>query len=309
MAKIIITPRSLPSTKEPALQPLLDAGYELVFPSPGATPSEDQLIAALSGAVGYLAGVERISATVLRSAKDLQAISRNGSGVDNIDLEEAERLAIAVLRAEGANARGVAELALASMLAAARSLIAHDASLKAGGWERFKGFELEGKTLGIVGCGKIGRIVARFGAALGMEVLAFDPYPDLAFNAGGALRWAELEELLERSHVVSLHCPPSPDGAPLLDAARIGRMRRGAIIVNTARAELWDEAAILAALDDGRLAAVTVDAFKTEPPADRVLVSHPRVIATPHVGAYTGESVTRATAAAVANLIAALEKR
>ena len=145
-AKILVTPRSLTREGDPALELLKSAGYELVLCTPGKAPDEEELIRLLPGCVGWLAGVEKISERVLRTGRDLKAISRNGTGVDSIDLDACRKLGIPVLRAEGANARGVAELTIALLLSLMRSLPFSDSRMKAGGWERRKGTELEGRT-------------------------------------------------------------------------------------------------------------------------------------------------------------------
>lgn len=305
-SKVIVTPRSLSQGGHPLLERLTAAGYELVFPSPGAQPDEAQLAAVVGDAVGWLAGVEKIGAALLAKAGRLRVISRNGTGVDAIDLAAAKARGIVIRRAEGANARGVAELAFGHALAAARGISAADAELKAGRWTRQKGFELEGRTLGLAGCGRIGKLVARFALAFDMRVLAHDPYPDPAFSPGPGFSWAPLAEVLRAAHVLSLHCPPPPDGRPLLDAAALASLPRGAIVVNTARQGLVDEAAMIEALRSGRVAAYTLDAFDQEPPPDFTLVRTRGVLATPHVGGFTDASVDRATAVAVDNLLESL---
>jgi D-3-phosphoglycerate dehydrogenase / 2-oxoglutarate reductase len=306
MATVIVTPRSLSKGGHPLLDRLSSAGYEVVFPSPGAQPTEAQLEAVIGGAVGYLAGVERIGASLLAKADGLAAISRNGTGVDNVDLEAAKAKGIKVLRAEGANARGVAELAFGHILAGARGISVADAELKAGRWTREKGFELEGKKLALLGCGRIGKIVAGFALAFGMKVSAYDLYPDKGFAPSPSFSWASLEDALASADVVSLHCPPTPDGRPLLGAAQIAALGKGAIVVNTARERLVDAAAMTAALDSGNVRAYAIDAFDKEPPDDWSLVRNRRTVATPHLGGFTEESVDRATEAAVDNLLAAL---
>ncbi len=306
MDKVIVTPRSLSRGGHPLLERITAAGYQLVFPSPGAQPTEEQLLAVIGDAVGYLAGVERVSAALLARATRLKVISRNGTGVDHIDLAAAEARGIAVRRAEGANARGVAELAFGHILAAARGIAFADAELKAGRWTRQKGFELEGRTLGLVGCGRIGKQVARFALAFEMRVLAHDPYPDDTFAPSPAFAYAPLPEVLREAQVLSLHCPPPADGRALLDASALAGLRRGAVVVNTARQGLVDEAAMAAALREGRVAAYTMDAFDREPPDDLGLVRTRGVLATPHLGGFTDESIDRATAVAVDNLLASL---
>ncbi|WP_455382089.1 phosphoglycerate dehydrogenase [Salinispira pacifica] len=308
MKKVLVTPRSLSAGENPLLERIREAGYTVHFPSPGRQPSEEELADAITDAVGYLAGVEQISAAVLSRAQSLRVISRNGTGIDNIDLDAAKARGIVIRRAEGANARGVAELTIAHLLSALRSVPQSSAALREERWERVKGIEVEGRTLGLVGCGKVAQIVARFALGLDMKVLAYDPYPVSGFDPGPGFSWTDFETLVESSDFMSLHCPPPADGRPLVDAALIARMRRGAIIINTARASLLDEAATIAALDEGRLRAVTVDAFSAEPPPDFTFVKHPKVIATPHTGGFTEESIERATEVSVANLLEELAK-
>ena len=307
-ARILITPRSLTREAHPALRRMQDAGYELVFCSPGRQPDESELRRLLPGCVGYLAGVEPVSAGVLEAARGLRVISRNGVGVDNIDLGAAGRLGIAVCTTPGANARGVAELALAQILALARWVPFGDRGIKAGGWERRKGLELAGKTLGLVGCGQIGRIVAKLALAFDMSVLAHDVMPDRSFTPSPKFRYALLDEVLEQSDVISLHCPALPGGRPLLDAAALARMKRGVLLVNTARADLIDGRALAAALESGQVGGAAMDVFKTEPPKDDPLAGSDRVVATPHVGGFTEESVDRAVESAVDKLLAELQK-
>jgi len=305
--KVLVTPRSVTKSGHRSLDALGQAGYEVVFCTPGEMPGEDELISLLPGCVGYLAGVEKITARVLESAKDLEVISRNGTGVDSVDLEAAEKLGIKVCRAEGANARGVAELALALMLALARSLPYHDAAIKADGWERRSGVELEGRTLGLLGCGKIGKIVAGFGVAMGMKVMAYDPYPDQSFAPSPDFSYASMDEVIAASDFISLHCPAT-GGGPVIDAEAVGKMKKGAYLINTARGSLVDEKALLAGITECRIAGFGTDVFETEPPVNRELHKSDRVIAAPHIGALTSESTSRAMTLAVENLLGALKE-
>lgn len=300
--KILVTPRSVSKFGHPSLDKLRAAGFEVVFPEPGVQPGEQELLSILPGCIGYLAGVEPVSAAVLKAASGLKVISRNGTGINNIDLVAAKQENITVLRADGANARGVAELAIGLMLSLARSIPFSDAHLKKQGWERRKGFELENKTLGLIGCGKIGQLTARMAMGLGMKVVAFDPYPDASFKLGDGFEMATFPEVLRRADILSLHCPPLKD-RPLVDAEFLRQCKPGVFIVNTARGELIDEPAMLAALESGAVGGIAMDAFYKEPPGANALVSHPLAIATPHIGALTGESVDRACDVAVENLL------
>jgi len=305
--RILITPRSLTHgglDSNAELNPLSDAGYELVTATAGATPTEDELQALVPGCVGWLAGVERVSAATIAAASDLRIIARNGVGTDNIDMRAAADAGVTVTTAAGANAQGVAELAVTLALSCLRHVPWSSASLRVGGWDRWPAKEVSEITVGIVGLGAIGRKVAGAFSALGARVLGYDPYSTVE-----GIDAVSLDELVAASDVVTLHAPPPEDGSALIDTARLALFANGAILVNTARAALVDEKAVLATLEEGRLSAYAVDAFDTEPPELSPMLLHPRVVATPHIGAYTTASVSRATAMAVESLLTNLETR
>lgn len=303
---VIVTPRSLSQAGHPYLQRLREEGYELCFPAPGRQPTEEELLGVVGGGVAYLAGVEKINANILEKAHKLKVISRNGVGVDNIDLKTAERLGIPVETASGANARGVAELAIALMLAVSRFVPQTHGTIKEGGWGRWMGREVQGKVLGLIGCGKIGRETARMALGLGMNVMAYDPNPDFKFDPGKGFAFTSMENLLKEADIVSLHCPPG--NKPLLDRPALYSMKRNAILINTARAELIDAEAVHEALEKGRLFGLGTDVFSAEPPEPSPLIRHHRVVSTAHIGAFTEESVNRATVAAVDNIMKYLKK-
>lgn len=304
--RVLVTPRSMTAGGSAPLALLTERGYDLVLGPAGRQPTADELRAALPGCVGWVAGVEPVTRDVLAAADALRVISRNGVGTDAIDHAAAAELGIEVLAARGANARGVAELTVALLLCGFRQLLPAAAALRRGEWERAQGRELSGRTLGVVGCGAIGRQVLALAGGLGLRTVASDPLVAQADLPPGT-RLVDLDELLAGSGAVTLHAPAQP-GGPLLDRRRLGLLAPGTVLVNTARASLVDGAAVLAALDDGRLAAYAVDAFDVEPPPLDALLRHPRVTATPHLGAATQESAARAAEAAVRNLLAALER-
>lgn len=308
MARVLITPRSLTAEPPRELDALRDAGHELVFANAGTMPGEAELLDLVRGVEGWLAGVEPVSPAVISAADRLRIISRNGSGIDNLPMDLLEAKGVRVTRALAANAAGVAELALGLTLCACRQI--HEVSLgvRSSQWPRIKGREVEGAVAGVVGVGAIGRRVAGFLSALGAHVLAYDPYrPDLG-QLAATVRYVDLPELLERSEIVSLHCPMPGDGNPLIDAAALASMPAEAIIINTARAGLVDEEALRVALDGGRIAAYCTDVFPVEPPVAGSIASHPRVIATSHIGGLTGASIRRATQAAVDDLLTHLAR-
>jgi D-3-phosphoglycerate dehydrogenase len=303
--KIAVTPRSITLSGHPALEELRQAGYEVIFPTPGKQPGIDELKEFLPSCVGYLAGVEPIPAEVLKMCPDLRVISRNGIGVDNIDLVAAKELGIIVENAGDANSRGVAELTISLMLAGLRHITWSDRRLKQGEWLRQKGIEIRGRTLGVIGCGQIGKQVVEMALGLGMLVQAHDLFPDPSFTPKGDFRYVELDQLLGTSDVISLHCPPAQK--PLLDAVAIDRMKAGAYLINTARASLVDPQAVLNALESGKLRGFATDVYDREPPETTRLLQHERVISTPHIGGFTDESIERATQIAVRNLLKVLE--
>jgi len=208
-----------------------------------------------------------------------------------------------VVTARGSNARGVAELALALAFMGLRSLVPASLSVANGGWDRTTGREAQGRTIGIVGYGAIGRTLGELARSVGMTVLADDPYVGDVDETD--IRVVGLDELLGSSDVVSLHVPAT-HGPPLIGAEQLAKMTTGAVLVNTARSNLVDDQAVLDALKTCHLATYAVDAFDTEPPTMTELIRHPKVIATPHLGAATQESLERASQTAVTNLIEAL---
>ena len=306
--RVLVTPRSLTGgTDRALLEPLERAGYEVALGPTGRQPTETELMALLPGCIGYLAGVEAVGAAVLAAADVLRVISRNGAGTDNIDMATAAAHGIRVVRAGGANARGVAELTIALILAGLRQIPLTDRLVRSGKWERPRGREAAGRMLGIVGYGSIGREVAALATAFGMHCLAYDPFVDAGPGGSASARLVRsLDDALRDSDVVTLHCPPLPSGEPLLGDRELRLIRRGGVLVNTARWSLVDVPAAVRALEEGRLAAYATDTFATEPPELDALVTHERAIVTPHIGGLTDESVRRAGEAAVANLLTAL---
>lgn len=305
VGRILVTPRSLTAEPDSEIERLKTAGFEVVLGPAGRQPSEAELMTLLPGCTGWLAGVEPVSPAVIEAAGALRIISRNGVGTDNLPLEVLAGRGIEVAVARGANATGVAELAIGLMFAALRHIPATDAGIKAGHWPRMKGREIAALTVGVIGCGAVGRRVAEMAAALGARVAVHDPAdPDLDI-APTRLRYQSCEDVFACADVVSLHCPPL-GSAPLADSAMLAQMKPGAVLVNTARASLVDAAAVLAALEDGQLGSYATDLFEEEPPKDMALAAHPRVIATAHIGGFTAQSVQRATRQAVDSLIEAL---
>ncbi len=229
---------------------------------------------------------------VIAAAKNLKVIGRAGIGVDNIDIAAATARGIVVMNTPFGNSITTAEHAIALLFAAARQIAAADASTQAGKWEksRFMGVELYAKTLGLIGCGNIGALVAERALALKMKVIAYDPFlsPERAVKLG--VEKVELDDLLARADAVSLHTPLTEKTKNILSPEAIGKTKRGVIIVNAARGGLVDERALRAGLENGQVGAAAFDVFVTEPARESVLFGAPNFIATPHLGASTHEA-------------------
>lgn len=241
----------------------------------------------------------------LSRATRLRAIGRAGAGLDNVDVDAATEKGIAVFNTPDANTVSAAELTFGLILALARRIPAADRSVKAGAWERerFMGFELAGKTLGVVGFGRIGSAVARRARAFDMRVVAADPALDPETARSIGVEAIGFDDVLALADVVSLHVPLTPATRGMIDDDALARMRPGALLVNAARGGVVDEAALVRALENGRLAGAALDVFETEPlPADHPLRAFDNVVLTPHIGARTKEAqenVSRHVALAV----------
>ncbi len=304
--RILVTPRSLTVEPHPEVERMRESGFEIIYSTAGAIPSEEELLALVPGCVGWLAGVEPVTPRIIEAAGSLKVISRNGVGIDNLPIDVLNQRGVKVMIAEGANAMGVAELTIGLIFSALRSIPHSDAGIKAGGWPRLRGAEIHGRTIGIIGCGAIGREVARMVIALGAKVVAFDPArPNLDLPAQ-TFEYAEIDNIVTQSDILTLHCPLPRDGSTLIDRKRLFAARPGLVLINTARALLVDEQALIEALGEGQVGAYATDVFETEPPTSLNLASHKRVIATSHIGGFTTESVERATRIAADNLLAAL---
>lgn len=246
----------------------------------------------------------KVTAALLAGAPHLELVARAGVGVDNIDLAATGARGIRVVNAPGAATASVAELTVALCLCLVRGLYPAIVATKSGRWERgTHGHELQGRTVGFIGYGRIAREVARRLVPFGVRTLAFDPFVS---RSGDATAMVGLDELLGAADIVSVHAALTPKNHHLLDAAAFAKMRPGAYLVNVARGALVDETALLAALDAGRLAGAALDVYESEPPKRPELLGHPRILATPHVGASTEEAQQRAGGETVAEVLRAL---
>ena len=258
--------------------------------------SHDDLLAAISGYEGLVVrSGTQVDAEVIAAAEQLRVIGRAGAGVDNIDIDAATEHGVLVLNAPGGNTVSAAELAVGMLLAVSRHIAPAYTSLQGGAWERqrFVGSELQGKTIGIVGLGQVGSSVARRLQAFETRLVAHDPFVPAERAASMHVELMELDDVLRQSDVVTLHTRPTPGAGPLIGPEQLGRMKRGALLVNMARGSLVDEAALWDALEAGSIGGAALDVFSEEPAVGNRLIDHPNVLATPHLGASTREAQER----------------
>ncbi|MEM8742759.1 MAG: phosphoglycerate dehydrogenase [Pseudomonadota bacterium] len=288
MPKVLISD----ALSERAVQIFRDNGVEVDFqPDLGKDP--DRLADIIGGYDGLaIRSATKVRAELLERADRLSVIGRAGIGVDNVDIAAASAKGVVVMNTPFGNSITTAEHAIAMMFALARQLPEADASTRAGKWEknRFMGVEITGKTLGLVGCGNIGSVVAARALGLRMKVVAYDPFLSAERATELGVEKLDLDELLTRADFVTLHLPKNEKTAGILSATRIAAMKPGARLINCARGGLVDEAAVVEALHEGKLAGAAFDVFSEEPARENPLFEAPNVVCTPHLGAATSEA-------------------
>ncbi len=275
-----------------AVQIFKDRGIEVDF-QPDLGKDREKLAAVIGDFDGLaIRSATKVTSKILDRANKLKVIGRAGIGVDNVDIPAATAKGIIVMNTPFGNSITTAEHAITLMLALARQIPQADASTQAGKWEknRFMGVEITGKTLGIIGCGNIGAIVADRALGLHMKVIAYDPFlsPERAVDLG--VEKVELDELLKRADFITFHTPLTEKTKNILDANAIAKTKKGVRVINCARGGLVDEKALRAALDSGHVAGAAFDVFSTEPANENPLFGHPNVVCTPHLGAATSEA-------------------
>ena len=266
MAKVLITPATLATCGGPFLEALRAAKFELRFPNTGAQLTEDELMAELPGVSAALAGSEPYSRRVLEAFPRLRVIARAGVGYDAVDVATATERGVVVCTTPGTNHDAVAEHTFALILGIARSVGWQHIRIKAGDWPRQTTQPLRGRVLGIAGLGRIGKAVAIRGAAFGMKLLAFEPFPDQAFAKQYNIAFVSFEKLLAESDYLSIHVPLNAESKHLINKKTLALMKPGAFLINTARGGLVNEADLFEALKSGRLAGAALDVFENEPP-------------------------------------------
>ncbi len=283
-----MTPTSY-GKNDPRLKSELQAAVGTVVYNPSERPlTSTEVRALLPGCDGYIAGLDYIDRAALAAADRLKVIARYGAGVDRIDFAAAAEKSIVVTNTPLANAVSVAELTIGLMLSLARAIPTLAAGTRGGEWPRTVGVTLEGKTIGLIGLGSIGKAVARRLHAFDCTILGYDPAVDAGLGPALGIELAPLDEVIRQSDFLSLHVPLLPTTRNMVNASFLAHMKSGAFLINTARGEIVDDDALVESLQAGHLRGAALDAFSREPP-DRThpLFSLPQVIATPHCGAHT----------------------
>jgi phosphoglycerate dehydrogenase-like enzyme len=290
--RILITPTSFTKNDPSLISFIKDQVGEVVFNLKGRPLTSDELIPLLENIDGFIAGMDEIDRNVILSAKQLKVIARYGVGLNNVDLDAAKQQGITVTYTPGANASSVADLTIALFLLLCRPICWASEQAREGLWPRTSGLCLEGKTVGLIGLGSIGRQVATRLSGFGCRILAYDIVPLIKNVELSKVEIVELETLVSESDFISLHVPLTPQTENMVDENFLKKMKKGSFLVNTARGELIDDQALINALTDKKLAGVALDAFRKEPlDKDNPLLKFPEVITTPHIGAHTDSAI------------------
>lgn len=304
---VLVTPTSYAKHDARLRTELEQAVGRVIYSAVSRPLTSPEVAELLPGIDAYIAGLDVIDRAALQAADRLKVIARYGVGVEKVDLAAARERGIVVTNTPGANSASVAELTLGLMLALARRIPEAAAATRAGGWPRLSSMSLEGKTAGLLGFGGIGRETAKRLRAFGCAVLAYDPYADPAAAKALGVQLLPVEAVLNQSDIVSLHLPVTPETRGMVSAEFLAQMKRGSLLINTARGELVDDVALLGALESGHLSGAALDCFSVEPPgADHPLLALPQVIATPHAGAHTDGAINAMGWGALNNCLAVL---
>lgn len=287
---VLITSTSFGKVIKEPVEILKSKGYKLIWNKSGRPLKEDELIQKVHDIDAWIAGVDEITAKVICAANNLKVICRYGVGIDNVDLKEATKRGIVVTNTPDANSDAVADLAIGLILAVARWIPQADKTVKEGKWERFFGYSVYGKTLGIIGMGKIGIRVMQRAQGFKMKIIYSDLKRNYEAEKMGAIK-VDLDELLREADFVTLHTPLTPGSKYLIGENELSRMRPTSFLINTARGKLIDEVALYRYLKEKKIAGAAVDVYSQEPPCESPLLSLDNVVTTPHIGGYTYEAL------------------
>jgi D-3-phosphoglycerate dehydrogenase len=265
---------------------------------------KSELLELIADMDGFIVGLDIVDEEVIAVARKLQVLSKHGIGTDNLNIPAATKRGIVVTNTPGSNASSVADFAMGLLICLARKMLPSDASVRRGELIPCIGPELEGKTLGLIGLGNIGKKVASRALAFGMRVIAYDIIQDTRFTAETDVTYVSKDDILRESHFISIHAPLTPTTRGMIGLEDIQRMRDGAYLINTARGGIVDEAAVAAALASGKLAGAAFDAFSVEPPPPECpLFRAPNIVVTAHMAGSTPEAIQRAGELAAWNIV------
>lgn len=301
--KVLITARSFGNSDRQAWELLEQNGCEAKKLTEKEGPLSEQLKKELPEADAVIAGLEEYGRELIASSPKLKVISRYGVGCDKVDCLAAKENHVAVTITPGANGDSVADLAVGLMLSCARSIPLMNQSIREKNQVRPTGVEMWGKTLGVIGTGRIGKGVAKRCAGFDMRILGYDPYPDESFEKECHAQYADLKTIIQEADFITLHVPLTPDTENMFGEQEFMQMKKDAILINTARGGIIDEMALYEALKSGQIRGAGLDATIKEPPYDSALCSLPNCIITPHAGAATREASSKMSLMAVQNVI------
>ena len=295
-----------------ALEPLeylAKHGCQIELVPQGKKMSEEELIQSVGQYDAMIVGLDKITKSIIEASKKMKVMTKHGVGVDNIDVEAASKANIVVTNAPSTNSDAVADLTVGLFVSLARNIPFADRSVKEGGWPRIVGTQINGKVLGIIGLGQIGKRVAKRMSGFDMRILAHDIVKDEAFAKKWGVTYTSLDELLTESDFISIHVTLDASTRRMIGERELGLMKKTAFLVNIARGDIVDEEALYRALKDGKIRAAALDAFSHEPPRGSPLLNLDNVISTPHMGAYTYEALREMGMVCVRDIVATLQGR
>jgi len=305
--KILVTSTSFGKTDPLPLQRLKEHRCEIIKNPFGRPLKEEELIPLLSDVDGVIAGLDEFTEEAMKGSSRLKVISRYGVGLDNVDTEAAKRLGIVVTNTPDVNTQAVADLTFGLLLSVSRMIPQAHLSTGRGQWQRFIGRGVYKKVLGIIGLGHIGRAVAKRAKGFEMEILAYDVKQAETFAQTLGIRFRSLDDLLRETDFITLHCELNSQTEGIIGERELGLMKETAFLINTARGGLVDEKALYRALKTGKIAGAALDAYAQEPPLGNPLLTLENLVATPHIGAHTYETVLDMGLLSVENLMKALK--
>nr|WP_242603784.1 phosphoglycerate dehydrogenase [Dictyoglomus turgidum] len=304
---MLITPRSFEKVKDRFEEIFRKEEIEVIINPLGRVLTEEEMKELVKDLDGLIVGIDPVTSEVLKNANKLKVISKYGVGVDNIDLEESKRRNIVVTNTPGVNSNAVAELTVGLIINVLRKINLSDKKTRGGNWNRFIGNELSEKTLGVIGTGSIGKRVVELLRGFNLRVLCFDKYPDYEWASREKIFYVTLQELLEKSDVITIHVPLTNETYHMISERELNMLKRNAVIINTSRGGIIDEEALYKFLKEGRILGAGLDVFENEPPINSPLLKLDNVVVTSHIGAHTEEAVINMARIAVENLVLALK--